>query len=200
MISDGDLPNRVELNFLYNPSIVTASHSVDLNADGVLPSYARNKDDIGSYITPLNATVSFDLLFDRTYELWDSAKSKQEEYQTGVLADIGTFYKMVGMYDQYATTVQGSGKTGDAVMKSSGSLGPMIPTNAVVLFGAWSNSLSYYGMIQSGNVQFTHWTGAMIPQRATLSIGMQLITRDQDPKNLIPFGQTVNSYTPPRVR
>jgi hypothetical protein len=63
---------QYKVNFLYNPSTIQETRSLDLN-NGVLPAYARNPDDPGTYATSLNTTVSFSLLFDRTYELWDKS-------------------------------------------------------------------------------------------------------------------------------
>ena len=52
----GGYAQQYKVNFLYNPSTIHESRSLDLNND-VYPQYARNPDDPGQYATGMNTTV-----------------------------------------------------------------------------------------------------------------------------------------------
>lgn len=157
---------KFALNFLYNPSTVDVSHSMDeYSSTTPMPYFARDKNNIGNPVVPLASSVGFSLLFDRTYELWDASLRTTPAGQKGVYVDVKALYDMLGM-----TAKDESGNNlGDAIVS------PMIYTPVHVLFGGAANSLKYYGVIQSASITYTHWNSDMIPSRCAVTIGMNLL-------------------------
>jgi hypothetical protein len=169
---------RYGCNFLYNPSAVQAQHGVDTN---IVPSTNPN-DASGPLIVPLQQTVNFSLLFDRTYETWDSSYNNKPAGQLGVYADVLALYNIVGItlsHDLSAITTAG---TGGDVGKQSGSpqlmaVSPMVYTPVWVYFGG---PLVYYGIIQSLGITYSHWTQNMIPSRCAADITVTLLPKPED--------------------
>lgn len=150
------------LRFLYNPSLIEISHSVDLSSQ-VLPTAVRDKDD-GDYLTPTNSSMSINLLFDRSYEVWDYS---YQRYQVspgedvgdlaaqGVYKDIGAFYNMVGIAgSSYLTQDLKKDSSGGTINKKTdiGS-GVMQYTKCLFVFGASVKSLWFYGMPTGATIQ-----------------------------------------------
>lgn len=164
-----------QVNFLYNPSTITESRGVDLNS-GVVPSAYRNVQDPSQYVTGMNSTIGFSLLFDRTFELWDSGYANTDAGKYGVRADVEALYNLVGI-NQGATTAS---PTGGVFVPTGGTTaagqtitvqGVMTVVPCHLYFGATNQwSLNYYGYINSFNVTWTHFTSAMVPQRCAVDI------------------------------
>ncbi|MDX3260700.1 hypothetical protein PV336_15885 [Streptomyces sp. MI02-2A] len=176
---------RYRCNFLYNPSVVSVSHSVNANViadDNAINPYDVTAQDL---LLPLQQTVSFSLLFDRTYELWDPSKlhgaAKDNVPFLGVAWDVLSLYKITGVASPIDVDAAKSSDSG-AVQSSSftkgnfksGATGPMLYVPVYVVFGY---TLDYYGVIQEMDVQYTHWTQQMIPSRCQVDISMQLLPR-----------------------
>ncbi|MFE4681536.1 hypothetical protein ACFRNJ_11960 [Streptomyces sp. NPDC056721] len=174
---------RYRCNFLYNPSVVSVSHSINTNVLADQNAIDPNDVSQGTAILPLQQTVSFSLLFDRTYELWDSTKlsgdTRYDVATMGVGYDILSLYKITGI----ATTITVDGKADDTVTDTSfskgsftkGATGPMLWVPVYVVFGDF---LDYYGVIQQLDVQYTHWTTSMVPSRCQVNVTMQLLPRN----------------------
>lgn len=182
---------RYRCNFLYNPSVVTVSHSINQNT--LVDENAISPYDVtaGEQMLPLQQMVSFSLLFDRTYELWDSSKLSGEAKENvpflGVAWDVLSLYKITGIASPIDVKAAQSADSG-AVQTSSftkgkfenTATGPMLYVPVFVVFGY---SLDYYGIIQSLGVQYTHWTSQMIPSRCEVSVDMQLLPRNAAKSN-----------------
>ncbi len=181
MIQDPGL-GRVQysVQFLYNPSVVQVSHSTD-PASAPTPQNYRNPLDKGSWNIPLATSVSFNLLFDRTYELWsrsgpvDPKDFTQGSGEAGVRVDIEALYRVVGIYQPVAvqppTT---SPNTTPSNLYSNGEPGPMPLTPVTVYFGG-PNSLHYRGYVNSLDIQWTHFSQLMVPMRCTVTVSMNLM-------------------------
>ncbi len=183
---------RYRSNFLYNPSVVSISHSVN-------PNVIANQDALNPYdvtakdppLMPLQQTLSFSLLFDRTYELWDPSKlsgnAKENVPFMGVAWDVLSLYKITGIASPIDVKAAQSSDSG-AVQTSAftkgnfdnGASGPMLYVPVFVVFGY---TLDYYGVIQELDVQYTHWTQRMIPSRCQVDITMQLLPRNSTSGN-----------------
>lgn len=167
------------INFLYNPSTITESRSIDLYS-GILPSWARNPNDPGHYNTPLQTQIEFSLLFDRTYELWDKNYSQTLAGIFGVRVDVESFYNLCGI-NTVETTTSSYNAIVPTPLQSTGPVslvtqGPMQMVPSRIYFGMDSTgALSYYGYISTFNVTWTHFTSYMVPQRAAIDVGFTVL-------------------------
>jgi hypothetical protein len=84
------------LTFLYNPASIDVSHSISMAQPTLDPSLRSALDD-GTIVSPTGATVSFSLLFDRTYEVSNPANFGQPLGEKGVAVDIEALYAIVGI-------------------------------------------------------------------------------------------------------
>jgi hypothetical protein len=173
---------RYRCNFLYNPSVLNVAHSVDSNV--LADPNSQVPDDVtsGVFLMPLSQSVNFTLLFDRTYELWDSSKltgdARIQVPLYGVAYDVLSLYKITGIAAPMTLPAQGTAADATALSGlqkgafSGGPAGPMVNTPAYAVIGS---SLSYYGFITELDVQYTHWTQSMVPQRGQVSVTMNLL-------------------------
>lgn len=178
---------QYSLQFLYNPSEVQVSHNTDVTSTAALvPQAYRNPLDSAKPNIPLNATVSFNLLFDRTYELWDSATRAHSLYDwddepnlAGVKVDIAAVYRVVGILQPKTQTVANPHNSindpgTSQVIIRNGAPGPMPMTPVQVYFGG-SNSLTYRGYVSALSIDVMHWSQLMVPMRCTIGITMSLL-------------------------
>lgn len=175
--------SAAKLNFLFNPSTVTASYSLvpdtSVQAAMMFPT-AYDKTDLR---VPLSQTVEWSLLFDRTFELWGhynqgtsagttaSTADNNNPSVVGVMVDINAMQQFTGMYANFYSGTSAS--TGNAASDAiSGSLynqqGIMQPVYSYVWFG--SSALFYYGYVSEWDVTITHWTQYMVPMRCVINI------------------------------
>jgi hypothetical protein len=171
---------QYRVNFLYNPSTISESRSIDLNS-GVLPSYARNPDDPGTYATTLNTTLGFSLLFDRTFELWDKSYKDSLSGVYGVRVDIEAFYNLLGINQlsvQNTSSVVPFTGTGDVPGRATNVVqGPMTFSPVKLIFGNHSKgALSYFGYVSSIDITYTHFTSTMTPARCAVDVGFTVLS------------------------
>lgn len=169
-----------QLQFLYNPTTVEHQSGMDPQYLGIqIANSDPNARGDASAFMQISQNISFNLLFDRTYETWDKSKTSYLA-QWGVLADIKVLYAMLGMFsttDGLTITDQGKVVDPQAVQQiTPGAAHQFQPVWAV--FGPL---LKYYGIITNFNVQYTHFTQAMVPNRCAVQIGMQLIPKNTGP-------------------
>lgn len=190
MVRDSDyLTGNVQysLRFLYNPSEVEVSHNTDVTSNAaILPQAYRNTLDTAKPNVPLNATVNFNLLFDRTYELWDSASRSHSLYDrddepslSGVKVDVAAAYRVVGILQPRTQAVanphtSGADPGASRVVIRNGAPGPMPMTPVQVFFGG-ANSLTYRGYVSALSITYTHWSQLMVPMRCTIGVTMSLL-------------------------
>lgn len=161
------------VRFLYNPTTVNVSYSMDTSRypGDDQPSDGGAVPLVG---VPGSAVVSWDLLFDRTFDTWNSSllvlPPGYPGYD-GIRTDVGQLEAMVG----YSPDV------------------PFLQARAVwVMFGT-NRDLTFYGFLQSFQVVYTHWTQAMIPYRGGVSgITLQVLPKSVDPGSKA-AGSTQNS-------
>jgi hypothetical protein len=177
------------LQFLYNPSVLSITRSLDNNTM-VYPTYMQtaNSNTAGQYLVPLNATASFDLFFNRTYELWymlrdiaqydsglpvtfDQAQALRDG---GVQVDIDAAYRICGvLLPSNPATITGADQKPVAFTGVKTITGPMTMNPVHVNFGGPTGQL--YGWISSLNAQITMWSQDMVPMCATLSVVLTLL-------------------------
>lgn len=169
------------LNFLYNPSTVSVNHSTDA-ANQVMPPYTRSDLDDGVPLVAAGGTLSFALLFDRTYEMSDPTKFDKLEGTYGVMADIHVLYNLVGIN----TSQEAQAADGDDKATSGNVLGIMQMSPVWARFGqaraAYKNNLpklsrmEYFGYINNIGITYTHFSQRMTPVRCAVDISMTLMS------------------------
>ena len=150
---NGDVPNSVKLRFLYNPSDLTESGSP---SDRLFPqSSGDNSDDDFTIAGQTNVSISFSLLFDRTYEVNSGLNPigdvTQFSHVTGVSTDVLVFKWLMGV-------------------PSNGKGLPQYYPLRLYLGGV--SSPSFYGVISGYSIAYSHFSVNMVPMRAAISIGM----------------------------
>lgn len=164
------------INFLFNPSQLSASYAI-IGDDATAILTFPNADDVADLNTPINQTISFSLLFDRTYELYDSAYVGKDVQKYGVEVDVIAMKQIVGMTtDLQGATPQAAagGNTTTSTFVLSGSKDIMRFVRVFVNVGG-PTSLSYYGYIQNWDVTYTHWNQWMVPSRCVINVNMMLM-------------------------
>lgn len=176
-----------QMNFLFNPSTVTASYSLipdtSVQAAMMFPTAYNNTD----LRVPLSQTVEWSLLFDRTFELWGNYNSGTQQGVTpsaadnnnpsvvGVMVDINAMQQFTGMYANFYSGQQGAATAAGSSI--SGSLynqqGIMMPVYSYVWFG--SAALFYYGYVSEWDVTITHWTQYMVPMRCVINVSFTMM-------------------------
>jgi hypothetical protein len=155
-------PSPYRLNFIYNPSDIEVGYSID---PSVLPSTMLTEAQAAATaFYPGMTTVSFALLFDRTYECWDGGlhggKAGSSIYsRLGVYADIGAFERLTGS------------------SMADGRQNNMLAIPQIMIFGGGTlhPGLSYVGFINSGQVSYTHFSRHMVPVRAALQVSATIL-------------------------
>lgn len=178
----GGYSDSAMVSFLYNPSTVSASYY--MSNSSVSSSYLFPTGFNSSNLTvPLNQSVEFSLLFDRTYELWQQYDSIGLPLQSGVnnpavsgvLVDIQAMEQFTGMNVAYSdgNTTTTSPTSGSLV----GHQGIMQLIPSYVYFGGNSAALSlwYYGYISEWDVTVTHWTQYMVPMRCVINVTFTML-------------------------
>jgi hypothetical protein len=113
------LGTQYTLNFLYNPSSIDVSYSLDSNAQ-VIPPYLRSTADTGVALTATGGALSFSLLFDRTYEVNDSSKVGTYAHDIGVGVDAHVLYGLCGITMPLQQTVDLNSSSKSSVAPTSG--------------------------------------------------------------------------------
>jgi hypothetical protein len=188
--------------FLYNPTTIQATHSLDSSTSAlVLPQYQRSPADTGTYLVGLATTLSWSILYDRTYEVNMisptgafggvplgtapagstittpncSIPVVEDPRLLGVLADVRALYRVCGITNPVAgVPLQATSDGGNGTTTLTGVM-QQVP--AYVYFGAdtATNSLSYYGYVSGINIEYTHFTQDMTPMRCAIDLTMTLL-------------------------
>jgi len=172
------------LNFLYNPSTVQVSHGIDA-ANQVMPPYTRSDLDTGTPLIAAGGTLSFSLLFDRTYEMSDPSQWNTIPGTYGVMADIHVLYNLCGINTKQQ--VWTSSTASDAASsQTADNIGIMQMNPCWVHFNQARHlyadklppmsRMSYFGYLNSLDIQYTHFSQRMTPVRCAVGISMQLMS------------------------
>ncbi|MEU0213606.1 hypothetical protein ABZ281_00300 [Streptomyces sp. NPDC006265] len=155
------------VDFLFNPATISISHS----ASPMLTADQRSTD--GNYVgTSGIGQLSFSLLYDRTYELTGgfgkSGVSTESAEARGVLADVDALYYVTGVYDD---TAKGA---------NAKQIQPMQSNPCTFYFGGPTSNaaLSYYGYVSTLNIEYTHFTSQMVPQRCAVVVAVELMLKE----------------------
>lgn len=175
--------NLATVHFLYNPSTVEATYPIADASVGAILQFP-NPNDKADLRVPLQQTVTWSLLFDRTYELWGSTnrtkhpgKNGNDPSAVGVLADVFQMQQFTGMLVNYSpgnNPVVVPTNTGGSVANFAGHQGIIQIVPCWVYFGV-KEALSFYGYIQEWDLQITHWSQDMVPMRCVININFNML-------------------------
>jgi len=149
------LTGGLQINFMFNPSVLNVSFAFD---DSNLDK--QKADTTVTPSQPGQGQLSVDLLFDRTYEVWDRQISNNVAAIYGVHTDILAFYAFLGMIPD--------GWTANSGWESLYPSSQIQRQDSYLYIG---DRLKYFGYITSLAVQYTHWSFDMVPIRAAVNIG-----------------------------
>lgn len=187
-----------EMDFLFNPTTVTASY--DMDATDVSTSVLfRAPGDTAAATYAMNQSVSLSLYFDRTFELWGSYDSSGTPLAkpTGTTGANGKG-GITSLYDLMDATVYGvdvdilamkqitgqlatqygaapSGQSTKGYVPGISEQGVMTMTPAWMFIGPIDTGLSYYGYVSDFTVTVTHFTQWMVPQRCIIDLDFALL-------------------------
>lgn len=194
---------RDVINFLFNPSTVTSDYNIG-NASLQAAMMYQVPGDSGNLLAPmLYQTVSWQLYFDRTFELLygGDPTSVNDPGVIGVQADVYEFMQFTGVLasldNSQAQSVQSTGgatvgsvASGTAAAVTTGGIMMMVPS--YVYFGnasqQYANSgntsanniaagrgMSFYGYISEWSPTYTHWTANMVPIRCSIDVTFTML-------------------------
>lgn len=149
------------LNFLFNPSSdINASYGLDVDQGSFNIMNAWDTRDTGKLRIMPNQVLTFNLLFDRMYEVWEGSMP------TGCQVDIDVAKAIVGLYD----SVSGGG------IQS--------PTDGIMLFSPVDIVLSsnkgasrFFGVIEQMSFDYTIMSREQIPLRISMGFTVRLMPK-----------------------
>ena len=184
------------INFLYNPSTVSASYSISnstATAALIFPTTQGGPAAAPVQRVPLQQQIGFTIMFDRTYEMVYGTGGDTVQ-KLGCEVDVLMMKQLTGMFLQtykgnnpYIDPTSGNtvggigpGATGptanvNAFSATGVSQGVMQMTFCYVYFGDPKQGLRYYGYIDSWDVSYTHFNNHMIPVRCVVDVSFSLL-------------------------
>lgn len=179
--------NRARVNFLYNPSTIDIQYSQQAGGEGQSAALAfRSPNDKALLRTPMQQSVSFSLLYDRTFELMGAYKTDGTPVHTGINqpnvhgvgVDILAMKQFTGML-MGLPGGKGNSPPPPIMNKQDNSILPQgveVFLPSWLYFGANDNfSSTYFGFVTNWDVQITHWTQYMVPMRCVINVGFALL-------------------------
>lgn len=166
------------INFLFNPSGLDVGAAMD-------PSAVRSPNqmpdvDQGSeqFLTNSGLSLSFKLLYDRTYELYSGGAGAASQF--GVFSDVAAWYQYHGMIPD---------------MPSNWEEGYILePMRMVTSFLFIGPRLAYYGYASSINVAYSHWTQDMIPARCAVDVSFNVLPYNDNVGKLAKASKADSAY------
>lgn len=170
---------RKTFHFLVNPSIISTTYSASgIDVTDTSPGGSFMSEGVAAALDDGLLGLSFEVVLDRTYEVYQ----RKSGYEAGVLHDIRALERVVGLSGGGA----GATRTGVDSSLFQGSIGGslsglvtasieetlsgvLVKKFVRFLFGG-VNSFSFDGYVSSMSVVYTHFSRAMVPMRAGVSI------------------------------
>jgi hypothetical protein len=198
--------DNYRVDFLFNPSELGVTHGIDPS----MPSPIQHNKNAAPGTAPLfasiNSSLSVDLLFDRTYELW-SPRVVNYATKLGVYADVAAFYQYLNMVPKSYNGAKEESLFSELIQLINPfddptpweTIYPQYPMRYQPSYLYIGPRLKYRGYIDNLSITYTHWSHKMVPQRCRVSISFQILP---DPKVIkgsqpsdAPFTGTTNSVT-----
>lgn len=180
-----------QVQFQMNPSTLAVAYYNQSNSQPVTDFIFSNAANTSPVFTYLQQSLSFALLYDRTYELWGSYGSAglpsrvsfpdqagsgiNDPGAAGVGVDILAMQQITGMFIDEDT-----GK-GNGTASPIGTGGILKPQNPCIIWPTWvyfgnnPDGLYYFGYISDWEVQVTQWTQYMVPMRCVINVDFTLL-------------------------
>lgn len=183
---------------LFNPAEIDGTYGFDSSPDAMLP-ISQISSQVGNGGGVLTQQVSFNLLFDRTYEVWNGpqhlpasanygfgqgevvAPKNGGPYRFGVLWDVwalerlcGIFRQADGIPPQGPPTVQLLHIITGGVNIANSMIGNGPSSWTHIDISPTPSSVDFWGWMTSFNVQYTRFDTNMVPTRCAVSLGFQL--------------------------
>jgi hypothetical protein len=158
---------RQYLFFLFNPGGISTSYSMQAEN----PQMAKLFQASGSageatpLVTSLTQTLSFSLLFDRTYEVRQGSTE-------GAWRDVRAALAMAGV-------MQGSDASAIYTSGSDFAVGAMAMRAMYFHFGNQAGGLTYYGYLTNLSIEYTNFSRAMIPIRVGMRLDAVLLPNNE---------------------
>lgn len=206
LVWDKPLPGysqRAAVKYLYNPSTVSADYNIaDATAQASLNF--PNAGDTATLAIPLSQTAQWSLMFDRTFEVWQSYESSgipvagnnsMSAGALGVQIDVLAFMQFTGMLTTYSYGTAGTPPATlntNLAASANGGIMQLVPSWAFFGNTNVANGLMYYGYINEWSVQYTHFTQYNIPMRCVISVNWTMLPQPSTLPPSIP-GQTAAS-------
>lgn len=167
--------------FMMNPQSISVNYQIQTDvaaAQSTDPAILANQN-----YPVQNQGVSFDLLFNRQYEVWQGGFGGPSDI--GCRWDVRAIERLMGLYDD-KNSVKGLGKY------EIGGYAPLgLPV--IVVFGG-PNSFQFQARINSLDIQYTRFSKDMIPTEAQVSISLLRVYIQNESTDLsTPLVQTYDS-------
>lgn len=199
---------RDMINFLFNPSTVSADFQGQMTGQQGVMQF-KYSGDKGNYAPiPLQQTASWQLYFDRTYELMYGGNSSaiNDPAVIGCQADVYQFMQFTGMTataDQSQADIfkqVGNNALAEQVIGTLRTNGLLQFVPALVVFGSAGAQLGqnpnssnfnavgaqvqFSGFINEWSVEYTHWTQNMVPIRCAISVNFTMMANPSVPDTM----------------
>lgn len=179
-----------QVQFQFNPSTLAAGYYNETNNQTVNDYLFSDPSETSPVYTYMQQSLSFSLLYDRTYDLWgsygaaglpsrvafpDQPGAVNDPGAAGVGVDILAMQQLTGMF---ATSDTGTGNATTSPVGSGTILKPQAPVitwPTWVYFGNNPAGLYYFGYVSDWEVQVTQWTQYMIPMRCVIDVNFTLL-------------------------
>jgi len=140
LVGDTSKFSQATLFFLFNPNEISMSYQGNPN---ILPIGAldESQTDPTLPMADSNTVISFDLLFDRTYEVMKGST-------IGVLTDVRCLEQICGINEER----------------------PVMLLNPVIIHLGMPIEFHFPAIIKGWDVKYTHFSFQMVPMRATVSV------------------------------
>jgi hypothetical protein len=195
---------RAMIDFLFNPSEISFSASVGDTTAQVLQSRKYAGSTVVDAL-PQNQSASWTIYYDRTYEVWNGTASgaTNDPAVIGVQADVLQFYQFTGMLSTASDTTALAASIPTGMM-----VAPMVMVYSWVYFGTNANGttasggsntnalqsqLAYYGYISSFSVEYTRFSGNMVPTQCEVDVSFTVVSPTVTNGTNTAFGTVLNS-------
>lgn len=173
------------VHFLFNPTTVGVSYSCATSDQMTANIYAAPGGST-NVVAPIQQTINFSLLFDRTFEVWGQYNTNglpnalspaalttgrlNSAAQQGVNVDIRAMKQITGQLSGLGAS-GGNKNTVNPVLQQ----GAMFPCYTWVYFGDQASDFFFYGYITDFSVQVSHWSQYMVPMRCEISVDFSIL-------------------------
>jgi len=165
-----------KLYFLYNPSTFTTSFGAEFDNEVAIATYYTRRDggEASPPTGPLQQSLSFQLLFDRTYEVSYALAGQwmhEDLAMEGAWRDVRAMLALVDALDD--TVADPYQMTASQFWTKA-----FVPPPCFIQFGTTDRALTVFGIITGVGISWTHFSREMIPIRVGMQVDVQIMPRN----------------------